>query len=100
MQIKIADEFNRPGEPLAVRNDEMTTALLFQVLDSGGKSLRTIRLSVTYSPKVGERHSVIRDHYRLNMLNGTREVGIVLVVRVLRLSYANRQKSKDRYTQR
>ena len=67
MEIKIADELNGTGEPLAVRNEEVSSALFLEVLDSGGECLRTIRFSISNGSKVGERHGVIRDNYRLKV---------------------------------
>ena len=86
VQIKVADEFDRSGEPLAIGNNEVSSPLFLKMFECIGKRFGIIRHAVSHSIEVGERNGVIRDDYRLYMLHSAGEVGIIVVVRVLRVS--------------
>ena len=83
VQIQVANQLNRTGKPFAIGYDEVTAALFFQVFERLSEGFGVIRHAVTNPTEIHDIDRVLRDDHRLHVLNGTRQIGVVLVIRIL-----------------
>ena len=85
VQIYIRNQFDRTSQPCTIRHDKMTTTLFLKVLQGLRKSLCTISHAITYCTEISQLHRIIREYYWLHFLYRTWQIGIILVIRILRI---------------
>jgi hypothetical protein len=95
VKVQVGDQFDRSCKPFAVGHVKVTTTLFFKVFERLGEGFRIIRNAIPYSSEINDRDGVIRDNDFFDLLNGTRQILIIMgILGLRRSSFADRQRYK------
>ena len=96
MQVDVTLQYDRTGFPHAARHNDVSAALLAQLLDGFVNRLAAIGLAVRHCAILGDVHRRSRELHLLHMLDLNRQINVVLVILTLRAHTQRRAQKEGR----